>query len=110
MDTIKMLKRAFKKWFVPKPPRFRMTFDQFYYLLRKRRLKLLLTYDVEFTEEQLQKKREFIGLLDRALNHTYNGHNWTTIYSDTFMLSKEEVCLKYDIDLNTLNIILKYTF
>jgi hypothetical protein len=109
MNTIQLLKKAFEKMFLKKR-RSCMTFEQYYYLIRKRRLRLLLTNDTTFTEEQIEKKRERIGLFDRALNHIYNGHNWTTIYSDTFMLSKDEVCLKYDIDLNTLNIILKYTF
>ncbi len=109
MNTIQLLKKAFEKMFLKKR-HSRLTFDKYYYLIRKRRLRLLLTNDTTFTEEQIEKKREHIGLFDRALNHTYNSHNWTTIYSDTFMLSKDEVCLKYDIDLNTLNIILKYTF
>ena len=109
MNTIQLLKKAFEKMFLKKQ-HSRLTFDQYYYLIRKRRLRLLLTNDTNFTEEQIEKKRERIGLFDRALNYTYNGHNWTTIYSDTFMLSKDEVCLKYDIELNTLNIILKYTF
>ena len=88
----------------------RMTFDNFYHSLRLTRSQTKMCYSPDFTNKQRIKITKLIIFFDKISRNAVNGHSKSDIYRDCFILSQEEVCIKYDIDIKTLNVITWYRY
>lgn len=83
----------------------RMTLDKFYYSLRLSAFHKGMIYNPNFTNEKIAKISKLLQLFDKTTKNTINGHCKSYIYQDCFVLSDNEICIKYDIDIKILNVI-----
>ena len=86
-----------------------MTFDNFYHSLRLSWRQTKKLYNPEFTYEQIEHIRKLLLLFNKVSINAINGYYISDIYRDYFNLSKEEICIKYGINMKILNVILSYT-
>ena len=87
----------------------RMTFDNFYHSLRLNQRQTKNMYNPEFTHEQIEHLRKLLLLFNKVIKNAMNGYYLSDIYRDCLNLSHEEICIKYDINMKILNVILSYS-